>query len=66
MTDYIVKDLALAKFGRKELNIAETVMPDLMACRSEFGNSKTLKDMAIVGNIWFITEGPFTPKHYRY
>ncbi|MBT4871660.1 MAG: hypothetical protein HON39_03345, partial [Marinovum sp.] len=32
-TDYIVKDIALAEFGRKELNIAETEMPGLMALR---------------------------------
>ena len=31
--DYIVKDIALAEFGRKELTIAETEMPGLMACR---------------------------------
>jgi S-adenosylhomocysteine hydrolase len=34
---YIVKDIALADFGRKELTIAETEMPGLMACREEFG-----------------------------
>jgi len=32
--DYIVKDIALAEFGRKELNIAETEMPGLMALRA--------------------------------
>ena len=31
MTDYVVKDIALADFGRKELDIAETEMPGLMA-----------------------------------
>jgi len=35
MSDYVVKDIALADFGRKELNIAETEMPGLMALRSE-------------------------------
>ena len=35
--DYIVKDIGLAEFGRKELTIAETEMPGLMACREEFG-----------------------------
>ena len=39
-TDYIVKDISLAGFGRKELDIAETEMPGLMACRAEFGESK--------------------------
>ena len=37
MPDYIVKDIALAEFGRKELDIAETEMPGLMALREEFG-----------------------------
>ena len=46
-TDYIVKDIALAEFGRKELNIAETEMPGLMACRAEFGESKPLKGARI-------------------
>ncbi|MGA9252925.1 MAG: adenosylhomocysteinase, partial [Roseobacter sp.] len=35
--DYIVKDIALAGFGRKELDIAETEMPGLMALREEYG-----------------------------
>ncbi|WP_408607611.1 adenosylhomocysteinase, partial [Mameliella alba] len=34
--DYIVKDIALAGFGRKELDIAETEMPGLMALRAEY------------------------------
>ena len=34
--DYIVKDIALAAYGRKELDIAETEMPGLMACREEY------------------------------
>ncbi len=36
-TDYVVKDIALANFGRKEIEIAETEMPGLMALREEFG-----------------------------
>ena len=51
MNDYIVKDIALAEFGRKELNIAETEMPGLMACRAEFGDSKPLKGARIVGSL---------------
>jgi adenosylhomocysteinase len=51
MIDYIVKDIALAEFGRKELNIAETEMPGLMACRAEFGDSKPLKGARIVGSL---------------
>ncbi len=50
-TDYIVKDIALAEFGRKELNIAETEMPGLMACRAEFGDSQPLKGARIVGSL---------------
>ena len=49
--DYIVKDIALASFGRKELDIAETEMPGLMACRNEFGESKPLKGARIVGSL---------------
>ncbi|MGB4909444.1 MAG: adenosylhomocysteinase, partial [Tabrizicola sp.] len=49
--DYIVKDIALAEFGRKELTIAETEMPGLMACREEFGTSKPLKGARIVGSL---------------
>ncbi|WP_420004653.1 adenosylhomocysteinase [Arenibacterium sp. LLYu02] len=49
--DYIVKDIALAGFGRKELNIAETEMPGLMALREEFGTSKPLSGARIVGSL---------------
>ena len=50
-TDYIVKDIALAEFGRKELNIAETEMPGLMALRAEYGESKPLSGSRIVGSL---------------
>ncbi|MEO1613654.1 MAG: adenosylhomocysteinase, partial [Pseudomonadota bacterium] len=46
--DYIVKDIALAEFGRKEIAIAETEMPGLMATRDEYGASKPLKGARIV------------------
>ena len=49
--DYIVKDIALAAYGRKELDIAETEMPGLMALREEFGASKPLKGARIVGSL---------------
>ena len=49
--DYIVKDIALADFGRKELNIAETEMPGLMALRKEYGEDKPLKGARIVGSL---------------
>ncbi len=49
--DYIVKDISLADYGRKELDIAETEMPGLMALRSEYGDSKPLKGSRIVGSL---------------
>lgn len=49
--DYVVKDISLADYGRKELDIAETEMPGLMACRAEFGESKPLKGARIVGSL---------------
>ena len=51
MSDYIVKDIALADFGRKELDIAETEMPGLMALREEYGAKKPLKGARIVGSL---------------
>ncbi len=49
--DYIVKDIALADYGRKELDIAETEMPGLMALREEFGESQPLKGARIAGSL---------------
>ena len=49
--DYVVKDIALAGFGRKELNIAETEMPGLMALREEYGEEKPLAGARIVGSL---------------
>jgi len=49
--EYIVKDIALAAFGRKEMDIAETEMPGLMACREEYGESKPLAGARIVGSL---------------
>ena len=49
MTDYKVADIALADWGRKEINIAETEMPGLMALREEYGESKPLKGARIAG-----------------
>ena len=51
MTDYIVKDISLADFGRKEIEIAETEMPGLMATREEFGASQPLKGARIAGSL---------------
>ncbi|MEM7644405.1 MAG: adenosylhomocysteinase, partial [Pseudomonadota bacterium] len=51
MQDYAVKDIALAEYGRKELDIAETEMPGLMALRDEYGEAKPLKGARIVGSL---------------
>jgi adenosylhomocysteinase len=49
VVDYKVADLGLAEFGRKEIEIAETEMPGLMALREEFGTSKPLAGARIAG-----------------
>jgi adenosylhomocysteinase len=49
--DYIIKDINLADFGRKEMDIAETEMPGLMALREEFGSSRPLKGARIAGSL---------------
>ena len=49
--DYIVKDLSLAEWGRKEIAIAETEMPGLMATRAEYGATKPLKGARIAGSL---------------
>ena len=51
MTDYIVRDISLADFGNKEIAIAETEMPGLMALREEFGAAKPLKGDRIAGSL---------------
>ena len=49
--DFIVADLSLADWGRKEIKIAETEMPGLMALREEFAASKPLKGARITGSL---------------
>src|SRR5438552_13860746 len=49
--DFIVKDISLAEWGRKELNIAEIEMPGLMATRAEYGKSQPLKGARIAGSL---------------
>ena len=49
MTDYKVKDIKLADWGRKEINIAETEMPGLMSLRDEYRNKQPLKGAKILG-----------------
>ena len=51
MADYIVRDISLAGYGRKEIDIAETEMPGLMAVREEFGRDKPLKGARIAGSL---------------
>ncbi len=49
--DYVIADIKLADWGRKEIEIAETEMPGLMAAREEFGSSKPLKGARISGSL---------------
>ena len=49
--DYVIKDINEAEYGRKEIDIAETEMPGLMACREEFGTSKPLSGARIAGSL---------------
>ncbi|HEY1049983.1 MAG TPA: adenosylhomocysteinase [Prosthecobacter sp.] len=51
MSDYKVKDIALADFGRKELDIAESEMPGLMATRQKYGPKKPLAGVRITGSL---------------
>src|ERR1700751_281599 len=50
-SDYIVKDISLAEWGRKELTMAEIEMPGLMATRAEYGKSQPLKGARIAGSL---------------
>src|ERR1700731_4105063 len=49
--DYVVKDISLAEWGRKEIAIAETEMPGLMATREEFGGKLPLRGARIAGSL---------------
>ncbi len=49
--DYIVKDISLADFGRKEISLAESEMPGLMATREEYGPKQPLKGARIAGSL---------------
>jgi adenosylhomocysteinase len=49
--DYKVKDISLAKFGRKEIELAECEMPGLMALRDQYGKSKPLNNLKISGSL---------------
>src|SRR3546814_3132009 len=49
--DYVIADIGLADFGRKEIAIAETEMPGLMALRDEYGAAQPLKGARITGSL---------------
>ncbi len=49
--DHIIRDISLAEFGRKEIAIAETEMPGLMALRAEYGAAQPLKGARIAGSL---------------
>jgi adenosylhomocysteinase len=49
--DYKVKDIKLAEWGRKEIELAEVEMPGLMNCRTEGAESQPLKDARISGSL---------------
>ena len=51
MTDYKVRDISLAAFGRKEIEIAEKEMPGLMSLRVKYGVEKPLKGVRIMGSL---------------
>src|SRR3989338_7519329 len=55
-TDYKVADLSLAEWGRKEIRIAESEMPGLMALREEYKGKKPLKDARIAGCLHMTVE----------
>src|SRR5438034_8884053 len=51
VADYVVKDVSLAEWGRKEIAIAETEMPGLMAIREEYGPEQPLRGARICGSL---------------
>jgi len=50
-TDYIIKDISLAEYGRKEMKLSESEMPGLMALREKYGEEKPLKGARIAGSL---------------
>ena len=49
--DYVISDISLSDFGRKEIKIAETEMPGLMALRDKYQSDKPLKGAKIAGSL---------------
>ena len=60
MDDFKVKDISQAEFGRKEISLAETEMPGLMALREEYYNKKPLDGARISSNFECSLSNPFT------
>ena len=58
MEDYKVKDIDQAEFGRKEISIAESEMPGLMALREEYSKEKPLKGARIIGCLLYTSPSP--------
>src|ERR1700739_4732895 len=56
--DFLVRDLALADWGNKEIKIAETEMPGLMAIREEFAAAQPLKGARITGSVHMTIQTP--------
>src|SRR5690242_45151 len=57
-SDYVVKDIALAEWGRKEIAIAETEMPGLIATREEYGPEQPLRGARIAGSLHMTIQTP--------
>ena len=51
MSEYKIKDIGLAAFGRKELDVAEHEMPGLMATREKYGPAKPLEGVRVMGSL---------------
>lgn len=57
--DYVIADLSLADWGRKEIQIAEVEMPGLMAIRREYAATQPLKGARISGSLHMTIQRPF-------
>ena len=64
-TDYKIKDISLADFGRKEIDISEKEMPGLMSLREKFGASQPLNTDCSRGVWQWSTSSPPAPVHRR-
>ena len=56
--DYVVADIGLAEFGRKEIALAEHEMPGLMATRAEYAGAQPLKNARITGCLLYTSPSP--------